>query len=309
MALNLADEAEAPRLTRAVQWLIAINVAVFFLQITVVGSHNMVPALGFEAQDLSRSPWTIVSYMFVHSGFLHILLNMYMLFVFGPRVENVWSSAEFTKFYLVCGLGGWLLHVAFVRDGTLVGASAAVLGVTLAYATRWPDDEVLLLGVIPLKVKWMVVLLAAMNVLGGMVSAGGGGVAYLAHVGGLGAAWLYLRSGSGGAALNRLRQRVSPIPDLPDETPRAVPRSMPRNRERRGEIDEIVSRSSAAVARRPDRRPASIQSDRAPRSTELDSVLDKISTNGIESLTADERRLLDEMSRRLREGDSDRDSQ
>lgn len=302
MAFNLSDEAEAPRMTRAVQWLIAINIAVFFLQITVVGSHNMIPALGFEAQDLSRSPWTIVSYMFVHSGFIHILLNMYMLFVFGPRVENAWSTAEFTKFYLVCGLGGWLLHVAFVRDGILVGASAAVLGVTLAYATRWPDDEVLLLGVIPLKVKWMVAILAAINVVGGMISIGGGGVAYLAHVGGLGAAWLYLRSGSGGAALSRLRQRVSPVPDVPDEPPRAVPRSMPRSRERRGEIDEIVSRSSAAVARRSDRRPLPARSEKGPRSAELDSVLDKISTEGIESLTADERRLLDEMSRRLREG-------
>ncbi len=165
MAVHLADDTDTPRLTKAVQWLIAINLAVYFLQVTVVGGQNMLPVLGFQAQDLSRAWWTIGTYMFVHGGFWHLALNVYMLYVFGPRVEHAWSATEFTKFYIAAGLGGWLFHLVFARDALLIGSSSAVLGVALAYATQWPDDEVYLFGVLPLRVKWMVLLLVCLNMI------------------------------------------------------------------------------------------------------------------------------------------------
>jgi membrane associated rhomboid family serine protease len=300
------DDLERPNLTRGVQWLIAINVAIYFLQVTVVGAANMQGALGFQSGDFGRSWWTIATYMFAHGGFWHLALNMYMLYVFGPRVEHSWSTGEFTKFYLVSGLGGWLFHLIFARESLLVGASAAVFGVTLAYAMQWPDDEVYFFGVLPLKVKWMVALLVGMNLIMGMASAGGGGggVAYAAHLGGLAAAWLYLRSAGTGASLDRLKQRVSSVPDQPDETPRAVPRSAPRAREQRGGIDEIVARSNASVSRRPVQEPPYVPPKPASRDVDLNSVLDKISQHGLDSLTSGERRLLEEMSRELR-GDAD----
>lgn len=305
MAVSFSDETEAPRLTPAVQWLIAINVAVYFLQLTVVGEANMLPALGFQAHDLARSWWTIATYMFVHAGFWHLALNMYTLYIFGPRVEHAWSTTEFTKFYLVSGLGGWLFHLMFARESLLVGASAAVYGVTLAYAMRWPDDEVYFFGVLPLKVKWMVALLVGLNLIAGMASGGqGSGVAYLAHLGGLAAAWLYLRSASSGASLDRFKQRVSPVPDMPDETPRAVPRSAPRAREQRGGIDDIVARSNA-LGRRPttDAPQNDATKSTPPRAIDLNSVLDKISQHGLDSLTSGERRLLEDVSRELRRDD------
>ena len=301
MAVTFADDTDYPRLTKAVQWLIAINVAIYFLQLTVVGSQNMLPALGFEARDLSRSWWTIVTYMFVHGGFWHIALNMYTLYMFGPRVEHAWSAGEFTRYYILCGLGGWFVHLLFARDSLLMGASAAVLGVTLAYATRWPDEEIYLFGVVPLKVKWMVAILVGMNIIGGMADSSGG-VAYLAHLGGLAAGWLYLRTSSGGGAstgVDKLKARVSLSPDVPDETPRAIPRSLPRAREKGNEIDEIIARSSAAVARRPVA-PPPVAVKGAKRMSDLDLVLDKISQHGLESLTMEEKRLLEEMSRELR---------
>lgn len=301
--MPFTDDLERPNLTRGVQWLIAINVAIYFLQVTVVGAANMQVALGFQSSEFSRSWWTIATYMFVHGGFWHLALNMYMLYVFGPRVEHSWSTTEFTKFYLVSGLGGWLFHLIFAREALLVGASAAIFGVTLAYAMQWPDDEVYFFGVLPLKVKWMVALLVGMNLIMGMASAGsgGGGVAYAAHLGGLAAAWLYLRSAGTGASLDRLKQRVSSVPDQPDETPRAVPRSMPRAREQRGGIDEIVARSNASLTRRPVQEPPYAQpKSPGPRDLDLNSVLDKISQHGLESLTSSERRLLEEMSRELR---------
>jgi hypothetical protein len=232
---------------------------------------------------------------------------MYTLYVFGPRVEHSWNTTEFIKFYIVAGLGGWLFHLIFARDGLLVGASAGVFGVTLAYAMQWPDDEVFLLGVLPIKVKWMAALLIGFNLIHGLTPSGqGSGTAYMAHLGGVAAAWLYLRSAGTGASIDRLKQRVSAVPDLPDETPRAVPRSMPRSREQQrgasgGGIDEIVARSNAALTQRPsaDPAPASARAE-PPRTGDLDAVLDKISRSGIDSLTSSERRLLEQMSRELR---------
>lgn len=301
MGVTYSDDTDYPRLTKAVQWLIAINVAIYFLQLTVVGPQNMLPALGFQADNLSRAWWTIGTYMFVHGGFWHLALNMYTLYIFGPRVEHAWSAGEFTRFYLLCGLGGWFFHLLFARDSLLIGASAAVLGVTLAYATRWPDDEVFLFGVLPLKVKWMVVGLVVINIIGGMAESHGG-VAYLAHLGGLAAGWLYLRTSSGGAGIDRFKQRVSPAPDIPDTPPRAVPRSMPRAREKRNEIDEIIARSNAAVSRRqaPQAPPVGIKT--AGKMSELDLVLDKISQHGLDSLTREEKLLLEAKSRELRDG-------
>ncbi|MFN8570457.1 MAG: rhomboid family intramembrane serine protease [Gemmatimonadaceae bacterium] len=300
MSHSLTDDTEAPRLTKAVQWLIAINVAIYFLQLTVVGSSNMQLALGFEARHLSTAWWTVLSYMFVHGGFWHLALNMYTLYLFGPRVEHLWSPGEFTRYYIACGLGGWFFQLLFARDALLIGASAAVLGVMLAYAMRWPNDEVYLFGVVPIKVKWLVAILATFNLISGIAAGDqGGGVAYLAHVGGLAAGWVYLRSSSA-AGFDRLRQRISQVPDVPDETPRAIPRSLPRTREKGNEVDDVISRSQAATARRP----ASVQQATVPAArrekADLDVLLDKISQTGIDSLTTDERRQLEERSKELR---------
>ena len=302
MGVTYTDDTDYPRLTKAVQWLIAINVAIYFLQLTVVGAQNMLPALGFSADDLSRSWWTIGTYMFVHGGFWHLALNMYTLYIFGPRVEHAWSAGEFTRYYVLCGLGGWFFHLLFARESLLIGASAAVLGVTLAYATRWPDDEVLLFGVVPLKVKWMVALMVGLNLIGGMSEGQGGGVAYLAHLGGLAAGWVYLRTASGSSGIDRFKQRVTPATDIPDETPRAIPRSMPRAREKGTEIDDIIARSNAAVTRRPVHPAPPLGAKGVKRMSDIDTVLDKISQQGIESLSPDEKKMLEEMSRELRDG-------
>jgi hypothetical protein len=205
-------------------------------------------------------------------------------------------------FYLWCGLGGWLFHLLFARNGLLFGASAATLGVMLAYAMRWPDDEVLAFWVVPMKVKWLVLMLAIVNLANGAwgsMTASSSGVAYFAHVGGLAFAWLWMRTPSA-QSLDRLRQRVSQVPDIPDETPRAIPRSLPRSRERTNEVDEVVAKSKAIVSKRP-ATPAVVSTPpRDKRSAELDMVLDKISQKGLSSLTSEERRLLEEMSKELR---------
>jgi membrane associated rhomboid family serine protease len=291
-------------MTPAVQWLIAVNVAIYFLQLTVVRPEDMWGWLAFRWSDLDHAPWTMGTYMFVHRDLWHLALNMYGLWLFGRRVEQAWSPGKFAIYYLWCGLGGVLMHLLFVHDSTpMGGASAAVLGVTLAYAMQWPDDEVLFFGIVPMKVKWMVAFFAGLDLLQGAASmalagGGGSGVAYFAHLGGLAAGWLYMRSPSA-RSLERLRQRIAQIPDVPDETPRAVPRSLPRTREPSlSEADEVVAKSKAAVAKRP--APPRPMLAKDAKTAALDLVLDKISEQGMSSLTTEERRLLEEMSKKLR---------
>ncbi|MGH7665243.1 MAG: rhomboid family intramembrane serine protease [Gemmatimonadaceae bacterium] len=300
MSYTVSEDQDYPRITPAVQWLIVANVAIFFLQLTVLGDNAVQSALGFELRDIDQW-WTIFTYMFVHAGLFHVGLNMYLLWLFGRRVEHVWSAGGFTRYYLWCGLGGWLFHLLFDKHGLLVGASAAVLGVMLAYAMRWPDDEIYLFGIVPMKVKWLVVLMAVLDLVQGMIGSGPvSGVAYFAHIGGLAFGWLYLRTPAA-PSIDRLKQRISQVPDESDEPPRAIPRSLPRGGGReRAEIDEIVARSKAAVAKQSTSPAVRSPAVREPRATELDLVLDKISARGMESLTKEERRVLDEMSRRLR---------
>jgi hypothetical protein len=180
--------------------------------------------------------------------------------------------------------------------------------VAVAYASRWPDDEVLFFGVVPMKVKWLVVFMALINITMTVLDSGStGGTAYAAHFGGMLAGWVYLRAPNVGS-LDRFRSRIAPAPDYGDETPRAVPKSSRPRDGRERETDDIVAQSKAAMARV---RPAPAPKPQAPpvpapvtvpaASTALDAVLDKIAATGMESLTPAERLMLDEWSKRLRD--------
>jgi membrane associated rhomboid family serine protease len=305
------DDQNRPRMTRSVQALLALNVAMLFLQWAVVSDADAFAVLGFQAGSLQRTLWSAITYMFVHYGVLHLALNMYALLAFGPRLESAMGTRAFTLYYLWCGLGGAVAHMLFVRTGLLIGATAGVLGVMFAYWQQWPDEEVALFGVIPMRPWTMIVLLGAAIMTLGVISAGApvaGGVrmAYAAHVGGIAFAWLYMRTPPA-ASIERLRQRISPAPDYPqDETPRAIPRTLPRARTQRDDVDEIVAKSKAVAAQQQQQRPAArtvvtpVPGVRAEGAAELDRVLDKISLEGLESLTPAERAVLDETARRLR---------
>jgi membrane associated rhomboid family serine protease len=298
---------DQPRVTPAVQWLIGINVLIYFLQVTLVGTADMERWLGFDVHELTRMWWTIFTYMFVHNGLLHLAGNMLFLWVFGPRVERAWGSGAFVRYYLLCGLGGWLAHLLLVHGSILIGASAAIYGVMLAYAVRWPDHEFLLWFVVPVRAKWLVAGCVLMDLVLGVstLSGGSSGVAHFAHLGGLAAGWLYLHTPPS-HALERLRQRVSAVPDAPDEPPRAIPRALPRqpreSRERQ-DADEIVAKSKAAVAKRPVSTQVPRAAPRTRRGDDINVLLDKISRHGLDSLTSDERKMLEEASKRLRDSD------
>jgi len=307
MTYPATNEEDYPRMTSAVQALIAINVAILFLQFTIVRPDVMQSALGFSFSAAPTRWWTVVSYMFVHEGFWHAFWNLYALFVFGPRLEHLWGPKKFVFFYLLSGLGGLICYTLFFRDSgaMLLGASGAIFGVMGAYALQWPKQEVFLFWVLPMRVLTLVLLLVGYNLamgVFGLAAGGGGNVAYFAHLGGFIVAWLYMRTPPS-VSIEQLRQRISQVPDT-DDPPRAIPRALPRSRERVEEVDEIVAKSKALAAKRPAVvTPARKLAPRDLKAEDVNRVLDKISAEGLDSLTSEERSVLEEMSRRLRKRD------
>jgi membrane associated rhomboid family serine protease len=188
--------------------LILANVAVFLyqlsLQITVppaaykafITTYSTVP-VRFPAFLAGHIPFSVaflplLTSMFLHGGLMHILGNMLFLYIFGDNVEDYFGHLGYLAFYLICGIGAGLLHIAFNADSALpaLGASGAISGVMGAYLLLYPRARVLTLvlffvvpipAVVILGCWFLFQFLAGVNSLGGMPT---GGVAVWAHVGG-----------------------------------------------------------------------------------------------------------------------------
>ncbi len=168
--------------------LLFANIGAYFVQLTMPALTNQlafVPALMF------REPWTIVTYMFLHAGTSHILFNMLGLYFFGPRVEARIGSTRFVQLYFISGISGALLSTLFAPMSPIIGASGAIFGVTLAFARFWPREKLYIWGIVPVEARWMVVFYTVFSIWSGL---GGSrsGVADFAHLGGFLGAWLFL---------------------------------------------------------------------------------------------------------------------
>jgi len=263
-------------LTPMVKRLLIANTVVFAVTLAV-GPRFMVEWFAFQPAQVVLRPWGPLTYMFLHGDFGHLAINMLVLFFFGPPLEARWGEKEFLRFYLVCGLGGVALSFIFL-PASIIGASAATYGVMLAFAMNWPDVPIYVFGIFPVKAKYLVGFMALSTLLSAVGSAqGGSGIAHFAHLGGLVAGFLYLkadwRTGKALSGLQRAARRRSLA---------IVPR------------DEAEEEHSGEGPRR----------QQAPEDIGLydkvDSVLDKISAEGMSSLTPAELKLLDEVSKRHR---------
>jgi membrane associated rhomboid family serine protease len=269
--------APSSRFTPWVVRLIAANMVVLLLMRTIFISPELTSALAFSPAAALTAPWTFFTYMFVHAGLLHLLGNMFMLFVFGTPVESRMGSRAFILYYLLCGVGAAVFSLALSNItgvGPMVGASGAVLGVALAFAMYWPDAELIVFPLpVPIRARTLVALLIGADVLFAFLTPGDG-IAHVAHVGGALSGYLYFR-------MQGLSRRS------PQPPPRAVERVV------------MVQSGSAEPERRTPVTPARPRRrvDADPVAAEVDRVLDKISEKGIASLTPAERRFLDEVSK------------
>ncbi len=265
-------------MTPWVRRLIAANLVVFLLQKTIFVDPRFLGAVGFVPLAAFAQPWTFFTYMFVHANFLHLAFNLLALFMFGPPVEERMGGAHFFAYYVLCGLGGAAVSFVLTQFRAVltpvVGASAAVYGVMLAFAWAWPDQPIYVFPLpVPIAAKWLVTFAVAISFVLALLPANDG-VAHLAHLGGFATGFLYLKAGDWRLSHAERRLRRAAEPSVLVHPGRAA----------RG--------SDAPKPRRLERDPAQ---------TEIDRVLDKISARGIDSLTPAERRFLAEMSRKMRD--------
>ncbi|MGZ3771099.1 MAG: rhomboid family intramembrane serine protease [Bdellovibrio sp.] len=141
--------------------------------------------------------WQIISYAFLHGNFMHILFNMFALYMFGGEMESVWGKRRYLTYYFVCVVSAGLTQLAVSSLSGIyyptIGASGAVFGLLLAFAIYFPERQIMLLfPPIPLPAKIFVILYAALELVLG-VTGTQEGVAHFAHLGGLAGGYLLLR--------------------------------------------------------------------------------------------------------------------
>lgn len=221
-------------LTPAIKWLLIANTAVFLVQTLVAllagrtAAFELVKWFGlvpfFVTHDIGHAFrfWQPFTYLFLHGGLFHLLINMFVLWMFGGDIERTWGPRRFLNYYFLTGVGAGLVNVAVktVMDpgvsGAVVGASqgpslvptigasGAVYGVLMAAAILFPDRQIWLIPfpvTLPMRVYVFVMgLLAFFGALG----ASGDNVSHITHLSGMLVGYLYLRRGT---FLFRLRNR------------------------------------------------------------------------------------------------------
>lgn len=267
--------------------LIYINLGVFILYNLVrvlfyfggnpVGSsYAYLLAVPANLDSLLVRPWTLITYMFFHEEFLHILFNLLWLYWFGQIFLQYLSQRQLVGVYILGGIAGALMFILFyniflvfrasVIIALALGASASVLAIVVAISTLQPNFAINLLFIGPVKLKYLALFTVILDLISIPVSNAGG---HIAHLGGALFGYLYIRGIRSGVDLTR---PVSWLLNLFDF--KRQPRSRLKVNYRKPESDyEYNAR-------------------RANRSARLDAVLDKIARSGYDSLSKEEKDLL-----------------
>jgi membrane associated rhomboid family serine protease len=184
-----------------VKQLLIANAVVFVLQLMFAGVFEygaVRPALVWQGGYL----WQPFTYMWLHGGIGHLLMNLFVLWMFGSQLAMAWGARRFLRYYLLCGIGaGLIISLApylLVGLGAApayslliptVGASGAIYGVLLAYSVTWPDRTIMLMfPPVAFRAIWLIPIMFFMT-----IAFGGGNVSHVGHLGGVLVGWLYLR--------------------------------------------------------------------------------------------------------------------
>jgi len=260
-------------LTRGVKILLIANGLVYLLQ-QIVGPQ-MVEWLGCTPtkvlQDLAV--YQLFTYMFLHGGFFHILINMFVLWMFGIEIERTWGTKQFFKYYFLTGIAGGIFTVALQPNFPYptIGASGAIYGLLVAYAVMFPNRTIYLYFLLPIKVKYAVIMFVIIEFLASM-SATPDGIGHWAHLGGAVVGFIYLKIDW---RLRNFLRHFSPWYYWSRFKSRRGSQKLEKNRQK---AEEIMKR--------------------------VDQILDKINAVGFENITEEERRFLDDASQILSRKDN-----
>jgi len=193
-----------PSLTPTIKVLLAANISVFVLQ-SMLGHSSaglwfdrffgLIPDRAVGGLHL----WQFATYMFMHEGFMHLFWNMFILWMFGSELDGLWGRRGFLQYYFVTGVGAGLVYVLLMpliepaaSYIPLIGASGACFGLLMAYGLLFPERRIMLWFLIPVKVKWFVLGIGLFELMSIWRA---DSVGHLAHLGGLLFGYIYLRGG------------------------------------------------------------------------------------------------------------------
>ncbi len=179
-----------------VKLLLLLNFAIFILvefsgyRAQIFWTFGLVPVKVIQKAYL----WQPLTYLFLHAGFLHIGVNMFVLWMFGNELERVWGKREFLKYFFIAGIGAGLFTAILTRSSSIpvVGASGAIYGLLLAYGLLYPNRKVYLYFLVPVKMKFVIAGLAAVAFFASLTP-GQSPVSHLTHLSGMAIGFLYLR--------------------------------------------------------------------------------------------------------------------
>jgi membrane associated rhomboid family serine protease len=278
--------------------LLVVNAAVFLVEcLTSSNPIRLTPTNPFFYQYFALSAeglrqgfiWQLLTYQFMHSGLLHILLNSWAIFVFGRAVEETLGGKKFLTLFLTSGVVGGIFQVLVALlwpqhfGGPVVGASAGAFGLVAAFAVLFPERELtlLLFFILPVRLsaRMLLILSVVLAVMGIVFSESifGGNVANAAHLGGMLTGVVFVR---------RFARDHGWESDAPSNRPGA------------GEFLSRWAGKSPLWRSSADKQPEDVSTDEFVKS-EVDPILEKISRNGIQSLTANERKILEQARERM----------
>lgn len=253
-------------LTGAIKWLIIANTVVYILQ--VFAGRSFIYTFGLVPYSVTRYfwLWQLLTYMFLHGGIFHLLFNLFILWMFGRSVETAWGTKSFLKYYFICGLGAALAIVLTGASSMMVniGASGAIYGILVAFAMLYPEAVIYLYFLIPVKAKYLAILLGAIAFLAG-ISGSGSGIAHFGHLGGLVVGYIYLK-----------------YPVWKYRFPRI-------------DLGRLFSKINLRLLKRKFHSQVL-----ASQEEKVNRILDKILVQGVSSLTPEEKKIMDEYVQRRR---------
>jgi|688.fasta_scaffold98871_2 membrane associated rhomboid family serine protease len=221
-----------PPLTSATKAIIITCVVTFFVDFFLTslgvrpGGLELTEILGLVPARIVNDLWLwqFVTYIFMHGSPLHLLLNMLILWFFGSEIENRMGKKNFLIYFFVCGIGGgifnFLVNASFLDvsrlQNPIIGASGAIFGILAAYGIFFGERFMLVFFIFPMKAKYFVLIMAAIELITGVQARAQDNVAHFAHLGGMGIGALYIyfryirpRGGKGGQNKKELeRERL-----------------------------------------------------------------------------------------------------
>ncbi|HYM19385.1 MAG TPA: rhomboid family intramembrane serine protease [Candidatus Kapabacteria bacterium] len=240
--------------------------------------------------------WQPVTYMFLHGGFGHIFFNMFALIIFGPALEAAWGSRKTFIYYMLCGLGGGFAHLIISPmlgggGGPLLGASGAIFGFLVAFGLIFPDQPIYLYFLIPIKAKYAVLGFILIEVMSIPAS---DGVGHLAHLGGAVVGIIYILIDGGGRGF--FKRGVSTAANRWQNTG-----TQTKSRRFIQDDDATFDADFEEVASTKTMRGSNTTATmgRVITQEDIDRILDKIAASGYQNLTAEERDILFEASRKM----------